>query len=806
MEKYICLHGHFYQPPRENPWLESIETQDSAYPYHDWNERINAECYAPNRASRILDEKGFITEIVNNYSKISFNFGPTLLSWLEKNGVNTYKAILEADQESQKLFSGHGSALAQAYNHIIMPLANRKDKETQIIWGIQDFLYRFKRQPEGMWLPETAVDLESLEIMAEHGIKFTILAPHQAKRVRKLDGKNWKDMSGAKIDPTMPYLLRFPSGKSINLFFYDGPISRSVAFEGVLTRGDFLANRLMGAFTTERDHAQLVHIATDGETYGHHHRYGEMALSYALRYIEENKLAKITNYGEFLEKFPPTHEVEIFEDTSWSCAHGIGRWKEDCGCHISEKPNWNQKWRAPLRQALNKLRDELLPLYEKEGQAFLKNPWDARNGYIYPILDRSPQSIEVFLRTHTHQQLEPAQKIRVLKLLELSRNMLLMFTSCGWFFDDISGIETIQILRYAGRVIQLAKELFNLELKGSFISVLSEAQSNINNTNGGMIYEKFVETSKVDLVKVAAHFALSSLFKYYSEETPIYCFKVEKKDYQSIPSGKAKLAIGKIRITSLITHESEDLQFGVIHVGDHNITGGIRHFQNELEYQTFIKELVLAFEKSDLAAFFRTIDQYFGLDTYSLKALFQDEQRQILNIVLESTVHEAVEVYKHIYEHHAPLMHFLSDLSMPLPKPFYNAADFTLNTNLREAFEENELNFDQIKSIFDEVKRLKVTIDQDGISFGIKKTLNRLAEQFSFYDTDVSFLKTLDTLLALIKPLPFPVDFWKLQNIFFELTKSTLPRQKEKAETGDSKATEWLDVFKRIGEKLRVKV
>ena len=389
MERYICIHGHFYQPPRENPWLDSAEMEDSAYPYHDWNERITAECYAPNAMSRLLDETGRITKIVNNYSRISFNFGPTLLTWLEKKAKDIYQAILDADRESQSIFSGHGSALAQAYNHMILPLAVSRDKYTQILWGIRDFEHRFKRTPEGMWLPETAVDLESLEIMAELGIKFTVLAQHQAMRTRRMGDSIWHDVSGGRIDPTTPYSLPLPSGQRIILFFYDGPISRAVAFEGLLRDGKYLAERLLGAFSDNRDWPQLVSIATDGETYGHHFRSGDLSLASALHHIESNKLARLTNYGEYLDKHPPAWEVEIAENTSWGCSHGVERWRSDCGCRTVTHAGWNQSWRSPLREAFDWLRDALAPLYELKGEELLKDPWEARNSYIEVILDRS---------------------------------------------------------------------------------------------------------------------------------------------------------------------------------------------------------------------------------------------------------------------------------------------------------------------------------------------------------------------------------------------------------------------------------
>ncbi|MEO1654657.1 MAG: glycoside hydrolase, partial [Bacteroidota bacterium] len=347
MEKFICIHGHFYQPPRENPWLEEIELQESAEPYHDWNERITAECYNPNGVSRILNGDGQIIDIVNNYSNISFNFGPTLLSWMKDNAPSSYQYILDGDKESIQRFNGHGSAIAQVYNHIIMPLANRRDKETQVIWGIEDFRYRFGREPKGMWLSETAADIESLEVLAKYNIQYTILAPNQARRFRKLGSEEWYE----GVNPKLHYVCRLPSGRSIVLFFYDGEVSQAIAFKGLLKDGEQFANHLIGSFSEHHEGPQLVHVATDGESYGHHHRHGDMALAYCLRYIEENNLARITNYSEYLSLFPPQYEVEIYDNSSWSCAHGVERWKSNCGCSTGGRPEWNQEWRAPIREA-----------------------------------------------------------------------------------------------------------------------------------------------------------------------------------------------------------------------------------------------------------------------------------------------------------------------------------------------------------------------------------------------------------------------------------------------------------------------
>ncbi|MEJ2004411.1 MAG: DUF3536 domain-containing protein, partial [Cyclobacteriaceae bacterium] len=501
MEKFICIHGHFYQPPRENAWLEVIELQDSAYPFHDWNERINHECYAPNTASRILDEDGVITKITNNYSKMSFNFGPTLLSWLEENDPATYQAILDADKLSMKNFSGHGSAMAQVYNHMIMPLANRRDKETQVIWGIRDFESRFSRKPEGMWLAETAVDIETLEVLAAHDIKFTILAPRQAGRVRKIDGGEWKDV-GEKIDPRVPYLCKLPSGKSIYLFFYNGDLSQSVAFNGLLNNGMEFANKLYSGFSDDLPQ-QLVHIATDGESYGHHHKHGDMALSFCLEHIEKNKDIGLTNYGEVLEKFNVLHEVEIHENSSWSCVHGVGRWKENCGCHTGGRLGWSQEWRKPLRKSLDWLRDEISDIFEQKASPIFKDPWAARNAYIEVILNRNG-SQEEFLRKF---QIKKDLHNSALRLMEMQRHAMLMYTSCGWFFDEISGIETTQILQYACRTIQLAEQESDLSLEHQFADRLATAKSNSPKyKNGRRIYMDIVVPTRLTLERVGIHY------------------------------------------------------------------------------------------------------------------------------------------------------------------------------------------------------------------------------------------------------------------------------------------------------------
>ena len=807
MNKYICIHGHFYQPPRENPWLEEIEQQDSAYPYHDWNDRITAECYAPNAVSRILDSDGKIIEIVNNYSKISFNFGPTLLDWIEKKSPEVYEAILEADRQSRRSFSGHGSALAQPYNHMIMPLANSRDKYTQALWGIKNFEHHFGRKPEGMWLPETAVDLETLEILSRLDIKFTILSPDQASKVRKTGARAWRDVSRGRIDTNIPYELRLRSGRKISLFFYDGPISRSVAFERLLSNGENFAERLLDGFSAESTSARLSHIATDGETYGHHHRFGDMALAYALDFIESNNLARLTNYAEYLEKNPPVHHVEIFENSSWSCAHGVERWRSNCGCNSGGNPGWNQEWRAPLRHALDWLRDSVAPSYEKTASMYFKEPWRARDDYMCVVLDRSTESIEQFLNEHASQSLSEAEKITALKLLELQRHAMLMYTSCGWFFDELSGIETVQVIQYAGRVVQLGQELFGDSLESHFLDLLQDARSNIpDHRDGKRIYEKFVLPAVVNWKKVGAHYALSSLFDGYEEQTELYCYAVRREDYRVFEAGKAKLLVGRAEMTSKITRESADLAFGVLHFGDHNVNGGVMEFQSEELYKTTLDELKETFNRGDFPEVIRLLDKHFGESSYSVRSLFRDEQRRVLSMLLASTLEEAESVYRQLYERSAPMIRFITNLGIPSPKAFYSTAELVLNSNLRKEFENGEMNAERIRALLNEAKSEGIALDSDTLEYALRRSIERMAGEFLVNPKEALLLQRLNAVLDLTCSLPFTVNLWKPQNDFYQVLKTVYPDYRDRAEKSDETARNWVRLFTSLGDKLSIRV
>ena len=806
--RYVCIHGHFYQPPRENPWLEAIEMQDSAYPYHDWNERITAECYAPNAASRILDGAGRVTQIVNNYARISFNFGPTLLAWMQAKAPDIYQAILDADTESHARFSGHGSALAQAYNHMILPLANARDKRTQIVWGIRDFEARFGRRPEGMWLAETAVDLETLDLMAEQGIAFTILAPSQAGRIRPRHADAaWEDVSGGRIDPTRAYRQVLPSGREIALFFYDGPISRGVAFEGLLDRGENLANRLMGAFNDARDWPQLVHIATDGETYGHHHAHGDMALAYALHHIETHDLARLTVYGEYLERYPPDYEVEIIENTAWSCAHGVERWRSDCGCNTGGRPEWNQAWRGPLRAALDGLRDAVAPRYERAMAALVRDPWAARDDYIGVILDRSEERAARFIADHAAHELDESERVRLWQLLEMQRHALLMYTSCGWFFDELSGIETVQVIEYAGRVIQLAAAVCGESLAPAFLDALHAAKSNLReHRDGRRIYERFVAPAVVGPEKLAAHYAISSLFEAYPEATRVYCYTVERDDYHRWEAGGAALIAGRARFTSAITGEAARLTFAALHFGDATFNCGVAAAEEEAGYRAFVREASEAFMRLDFPETIRAMDRCFGASTFSLPSLFRDEQRRVLDRILEATIATDEASYRQTYAREAPLMRFVRELHAPLPEAFRNAAALLINRDLTRALDAEPLDAERIHGLIRDAETWYVPLNAELLSFTLRRRAERLVERWQDAPEDAESIAALHALIRLAHDLPFPVTFWRAQNFYYELLQTRYRETYRRARRGDERAQEWAARFVALGEDLNMQV
>ena len=772
-KRFICIHGHFYQPPRENPWLETVETQDSAAPYHDWNERICAECYAPNGAARIQNIRNQITRIVNNYARISFNFGPTLLSWLKENAPRTYRMVLDGERRSRKSFGGHSSAMAQVYNHIIMPLASERDRITQIRWGIADYINHYGSPPEGMWLAETATDSRSLELMAEHGIKFTLLAPHQCRRVRALDSSgDWADTPGPSVDTTRPYLVRFPSGASIAIFFYNGPASRAIAFEGLLNSGESFAARLKTGFKDSAQ-PQLVHVATDGESYGHHHKHGEMALAFALRLLERDSTVKLTNYGRFLEQFPPEFEAEIEDDTSWSCAHGVERWRSNCGCN-GGRP-YNQLWRAPLRQALDQLRDAVAPLTQAEGGKLFKDVWAARDAYIEVLLNRDAEQVERFFAAHSSHALSPAEQVRALELMEMQRHAQLMYTSCGWFFDDIAGIETVQIIAYAARVLQLARALFGEQAAGlepAFLARMAEAKSNVAASgDGAQIYKACVATMELSLEQVAAHYAISSVFSSFAEQTDLFCYRVRRISYDIHTSGRGRVALGRAHIASSITGQQQSFSFAVLHFGDQNITAAVKPYTDAdaADFERFAAQATEHVQRALFPEVIRLLDREYGRVDYSLTSLFTDEQRRIVQLILNSTLWDIENSLTTIYEDHASLLHYLSQAGLPKPSALTLAAGFAINAGLRRALETDPVDAAQMRSFLNLARADQVPLEIATLSYIADQRMKRAMVELQMSAGSLEMLDRALTLARNLVELPFDLNLWQAQNIWYDI-------------------------------------
>ncbi len=769
---FLAIHGHFYQPPRENPWLEAIELQPSALPCHDWNERVNNECYAPNSVSKVVNDKNEILNIVNNYENMSFNFGPTLLSWMEVFSPLAYERIIKADIKSVEEHNGHGNAIAQVYNHIIMPLANELDKQTQVKWGIRDFEYRFGRKPEGMWLAETAVDDDTLRVLEENGIKFTILSPFQAKRIRKEGENNWNDVSWGNIDPARSYryYIKSAPGKFIDLFFYDGAISKSVAFDELLRDGNKFVRRLKDGISFDRNYTQLVNIATDGESYGHHTKFGDMALAYALSTKAKEAGFTITNYAEYLDKYRSNWEVDIKDVSSWSCFHGVGRWCEDCGCSTGGHPGWNQKWRRPLRDAMDYLRDEVIPLCQKQGKKYFKDFMDARIHYIDVILDRSDLSVKNFQSEYFLPNLSETDKVRAMEILEIQRHAMLMYTSCGWFFSDISGIETTQIMKYAARVIQLAKNFTKKDLETPYLEILAKAQSNYPELGSGKdIYEKYVKPSVVTSKQIVSLWAISSLYQDVDDEEDVYCYTITRKSYKRVKKGDSQLLVGHVEIQSKITLERSDMMFALVQFSGGDFQCAIRDYSNE--YDNIQKELVRTFMVNPLTEIIRGVDDYFGKEYFTLKDIFIEERRKILQILMKDKLSGFARNYEVMYEDgKASIFHFHA-LGLEVPEEFKISAQYSLAKQFNELFAHSNgfIDDDVIQLASDinfEAKRLGITIDKTETSkiFGKKvvQNINRLVYSMEYQQADA----TLDLLNA-IEKLEINVNLSEAQNIYY---------------------------------------
>jgi alpha-amylase/alpha-mannosidase (GH57 family) len=783
-KKLICLHAHFYQPPRENPWTQEIEIQESAAPYKNWNKRITEECYAPNAKARILDDDLRIKKIVNNYSRMSFNFGPTLLSWLESKSLETYQAILEADQESQKLFGGHGSALAQPYNHMIMPLANSRDKLTQIRWGIEDFKCRFKRNPVGMWLPEAAVDIETLGLLAEEGICFTLLAPSQAKQIRSKATSNWISVDENSLDTTRPYKIQLPSGRPFSIFFYDKNVSHQLAFENLLSNGDKFLNNLISKFSTDTGKVELVHAATDGETYGHHHKFGDMTLAYVLDQAQHHDSCSLINYAQFLENHTSTWEVEILEDTSWSCAHGVERWRSDCGCHTGGKEGWTQAWRKPLRDSLDDLRDQFEGEFEKAIKPFVSDPWAARNDYIHLL--HPDKDFDKFFVKHGSVALKEKEKINILKWLEIQRHAMLMYTSCGWFFNDISGIETEQILRYASFALELYSQLDKTNIESPFLRTLKDAKSNIPKWNDGKyIYEKMVGSTRVSVEQIFSCGLFAHLLNKSIGNISVGSHTVAATTMDKSSQGNSELIFGTGEVSSKTVLETISLEFYSIHDGDGEFKNfifppgnGDVHFLSLFRSQGYQDTLELLVGK-------------FGAPAYPKREIFHSYFDKLADGLGQSFWLDNDELQDKLTESRKSLALLHNKLDTPLPLNTLSLSKVFLFEQWTEIINSSNPCIDQVRQMLN----FAGGISMDSLEFSAvyEHKMLQLIVEIKKAPHKFEALDRLNAILGLLDSVPMKINLWKAQNEMFEVFQAHYEKMQQRKKAGENEADQWLE-------------
>jgi hypothetical protein len=803
-EKWICIHGHFYQPPRENPWLEAIEPQPSAHPYGDWNERITAECYRPNMAARVVDHKNQIIRIVDNYQRMSFNVGPTLMSWLADHAADVHEALIDADRASRARFGGHGSAMAQAYNHMIMPLASPRDRRTQVRWGVADFTHRFGRAPEGMWLPECAVDTASLEVLAAEGIAFTVLAPHQARAWRPPGGE-WRTSA---VDPGRAYKYNLPSGRTIDLFFYDGATAQAVAFERLLADGHKIIERMTNRGPAEGGEPTLCHIATDGETYGHHHRYGDMALAWALSKVENGwQGTRLTNYAEFRARVPATWEVQLLENSSWSCAHGISRWRDDCGCNSGGHPGWNQRWRRPLRDALDWLRDQVAIALDSVGGLLLKDPWAARDAYIDVLLGGRPGR-EQWLATHAAHPLSREERVRALSLMEMARHAMLMYTSCGWFFDELSGIETVQCMQYAARVAELVESIGGDVVEPELVNRLSAAHSNLaDEGDGRRVWLQRVRPARIDPVKVAAHVAVQTLVGKtdLAAATRVSGFEVSLDAPLSRRSGRARMVASTVRVTSLLTEAQSMWCFAGLYLGEQHVTGGVRPPPDAAEWTAITDELASAFKTADVFAAQRAIDRHFPGAQLSLGALLPGSRERVISAVLGDALASAEDQLGTAYDQHVPLVRWLVARELPVPEVLHAVAEGTLRRRVLANLNNEDASFQALRDQLVEAAEVKVSLDTPEIALAASEGLRRLIDRVGASgELDATALDTVARAAEVAARMKSAVDLWFAQNATWRLL-DRLPELRERGKT-DTIAAKAAADLERLARALRLAV
>jgi hypothetical protein len=739
----LIIHGHFYQPPRENPWTGIVDREPSAAPFHDWNERIHSECYRPNAWARVIDESGSIGDIVNNYALVNFDVGPTLLGWIAAHHRDTLARIVDADRHSRRV-RRHGNAIAQGYNHAILPLCDDRDLRTQIRWGLFEFRHRFGRDAEALWLPETACDDRVLGALIDEGLRYAILAPGQAARVKRKDG--WRDVSGGRIDPRRPYryLHRDGSGRSLALFFYDAPVARGIAFDGVLGSSRALLDRVERA---SGGAGTLVHAATDGESYGHHFKFGDRCLAYALAHEAKRRGLWVTNYGELLDHHPAEIEVEIAlgddgKGSSWSCAHGVGRWSRDCGCHTGGKAGWNQRWRAPLRAAFDYLHDEAAQLFEDQAGDLLDDPWAARDAYIELVVSPSADRA-AFVARHARRPLDDAGRVRVLRLLEAQRSSMLMYTSCGWFFSELSGIETLQVMRYAARLVDQLVDLGAPDLSEPLLERLAEAKSNLRpKGHGADIYRSDVLPTRVDDRALAAHLALSGLPLQLPARGEIAGRRYRVTSRRRDKHGRTTLGTMQLELCDLATTYESEFASAALYFGGIDLHCLVREALPPERYESACARLLQALTSGSLMALLRVAQEEFGSSAYTLEHLLPSGRVAVSDALFDDLRGRYFTQYEAMYQEASVALTQFVEHDLPLPEELRVAAQLALAHRFddevarapRDRFVASA--YDAARAIAREAERYGCVLRRESACRHFESLLGHLIDRVCAGDTD----------------------------------------------------------------------
>ncbi|MBN1409893.1 MAG: DUF3536 domain-containing protein [Spirochaetales bacterium] len=757
MKNTIVIHGHFYQPPREDPWLGLIPYQESAYPYHDWNQKITKECYAANTMSRVLDSSGRISDLVNNYEYISFNFGPTLLSWLKENHAEVYERILQADRKSIEKNGGHGNALAQCYNHTILPLAAPEDARMQIIWGIRDFETHFQRKPEGMWLAETAINDNVADILIECGINFVVLSPWQADAICPVGSEKWQTYKHNPVPSGRAYRIERDNG-NLNVFFYNHILAHGISFEHYLRNADSLYEKFI-SFRQTADKTYLLNVATDGEVYGHHEPFGDMCLAAFSKIVEERNEFTFTNYGHYLELFPPTYRVRLKKGengkgTSWSCVHGIARWHRDCGCSTGGQKGWNQEWRTPLRNAFDFLRDNLNDIYLKEmAKLSSKDPYLIRDMYIEVLTgqkDRKDMVREMADRTDTENS-ETFRKFY--SLLEGQKYIQFMFTSCGWFFSEISGLETTQNMKYAIKALDIYAEWKTENILPTFLSELENARSNISSFGSGRnIIETWIIPEKKGNEYGASIFVLSELCMGNGSHDDL--FGIYRKDEFILDSEKEEdLCItkeGRITVTDVTRCKTDTYSF--------------------------------SFQEKDLEGFFLTIKKAEpGEDrpetlNISIGSLPLELRTKISGIISQKVVDKCISCGTKAFNHTINALAYIKRLNVTGSPTMRELAELLINRNFEAILTDTRLtvteeNLAKIKELVTVALEYKLNVNTDGVRRKISRILEHQAKKLTSAVQEEP-VKAIIHLLETARSLKIEPDITGIQEIVFYLLKS----------------------------------